>query len=474
MEKNLQLYLHFIGNTDKTDQWNSEFSYYFSMGAKQILGYSPTLFSNVDLSVAKLLVYQSFADLKEKDAIIFIVNSDPKESDFEFIASVLPEIPGQNVFLVVRSYPKNIVIQESIKALSTYNFFENNPYNFEITEFTPDGQGQIENDFWDKMTDLAYDVKLRCTGQHASEISSGVQKTVYLAEVTVDQLKNRERLRRELLLSGYRVLPDKPLPASLKDFETAVNEAISQCYLSIHIMGEVYGDSPEGSDYSYVEIQNRVYSKIGTNSKKEDNSIRTIFRIIWFSPVFEPFEDKQNQYLKRLKKEILNSQETELIHSTLYDLKEILDQKFTHLLSVNDRKTSEDENHILLLTDDGDTDVTSWVEEKLHQSEINFVPLSKFRKGAFRLTFRTEEIRKHHTFLVVQTVSNERWLNSLSSILIRSKMSLESNTKITICILTPLSDVNVKECAGLTIYTSTYDKETINQNLDSLLSRLKP
>jgi hypothetical protein len=474
MEKNLQLYLHFIGNTDKTDPWNSEFSYYFSMVAKQILGYSPTLFSNVDVSAAKHFIYDSVVDLKEKDALIFILNSNPKESDFEFIASVLPEISSLQVFLVVRSYPKNIVIQESIKTLTTYNFFENNPYNFEITEFSPDGEGQIENDFWDKMTDLAYDVKLRCTGQTVSGAGSDFQKTVYLAEVSVDQVKNRERLLRELLLSGYRVLPEKPLPSSLKEFELAVNEAISQCCLSIHIMGEVYGDSPEGSDYSYVELQNRVFSKRRTTVKNEEETIQGIHRFIWFSPVFEPFEDKQNQYLKRLKKEILNSPDTELIHSTLYDLKEIVDQNFAHLLAGNTRKVSEDENKMLLITDEGDTGIIAQIEERLLLKEVDFVSLSKLKKDSFRLTSRMEEFRKYHNFLVVQTSPNDVWLNSISSILIRSKIVLNSFKDFAICILTPQLVEKVKNCAGLTIYTSTYGKETINQSLDSLISRLKP
>jgi hypothetical protein len=443
------------------------------MVAKQILGYSPTLFSNLDVSAAKHFIYESVTDLAEKDAVIFILNTNPKESDFEFIASVLPQISDLHVFLVVRSYPKNIVIQESIKILTTYNFFENNPYNFEITEFSPAGEGQIENDFWDKMTDLAYDVKMRCTGPPVSGAGSDFQKTVYLAEVSVDQVKNRERLLRELLLSGYRVLPEKPLPSSLKEFELAVNEAISQCCLSIHIMGEVYGDSPEGSDYSYVELQNRVFSKRRATVKNEDERLPEIHRFIWFSPVFEPFEDKQNQYLKRLKKEILNSPDTELIHSTLYDLKEIVDHNFARLLAGNTTKVSADKNQVLLITDDMDTGIVAQIEERMLFNEVDFVSLSKL-KGSFRLTTKLEEFRKYHYFLVVQTTPNDVWLNSITSILIRSKMALNSFNDFAICILTPQSVEKVKGCAGLTIYTSTYGKETINQSVDSLISRLKP
>jgi len=473
MEKNLQLYLHFIGNTDDTDQWSSEFSYYFSVVAKQILGYSPTLFSNVDTSGTKPFVYKSVDDFIDKDAVIFILNLKPKDSDFDFIVNLLPDISFLNIFLVLRTRPKNLVIHESIRTIPSYNFYDSNPYNFEITEFMPDGQGEMKNEFWDKMTDLAYDVKLKCSTKNVLELSSDYKKTVFLAEVSVDQTKNRERLLRELLLSGYRVLPEKPLPSSLIVFEEAVIKALSECSLSINIMGEVYGESPDGSDYSYVEIQNRLYSKECLKTKEVDDEVHNIHRIVWFSPIFEPFEDKQNQYLKRLKKEILSAPNTELIHSTLYDLKSIIDQKFAFFLLNHDVKPFDNLKSVLVITDEHDSNIIHQVEEKLHKMDVEYVTFAKLLKETNQIISKIDTFKKYCNFLVVSTKSNDLWVNSITSILIRSKVISNSDQKSIISLLIPNSNGKLPECIGVNLSSYIYDKENIDTVIDSLISRLK-
>ncbi len=474
MKKNLQLYLHFIGNTDDNYQWNSEFSYYFSMVVKQIFGYAPILFSNVGASGTKLFVYESVDDLTDKDGVIFILNLKPKNSDFDFIINLLPDISFLNIFLVVRTHPQNIIIHDSIKALPSYNFFDHNPYNFEITEYSPDGQGGIKSDFWDKLTDLAYDIKLRCVTPNGLEKSYDFTKTVYLAEVSNDQSKNRERLLRELLLSGYRVLPEKPLPRTLKEFEEVVINALYECSLSIHIMGEVYGDAPTESDYSYVEIQNRMYSKATLKIKDGDDQESDLHRIIWFSPVFEPFDEKQNQYLKRLKKEILNSSNTELVHSNLYDLKSIIDQKVAFLISKNDAKPIGNLKPVLVISDVDDSSIISEIENKFHKMDVEYVKFSKLIKEMSQLNAKIEEIKKYSNFLVVNTKSNDLWVNSITSILIRFKIILHSDKKSTISLLTPHSIEKIPECAGVDVSSYVYDMENIDAALDSLISRIKP
>ena len=474
MKKNLQLYLHFIGNTDENYQWNSEFSYYFSMVVKQIFGYAPILYSNVGASGTKLLVYESVDDLTDKNGVIFILNLKPKNSDFDFIVNLLPDISFSNIFLVVRTHPTNLIIHDSIKALTSYNFFVHNPNNFEITEYSPDGQGGIKSDFWDKLTDLAYDIKLRCVTPNALEKSSDSMKTVYLAEVSNDQSKNRERLLRELLLSGYRVLPEKPLPRILKEFEEAVIIALSECSIAIHIMGEVYGDAPTDSDYSYVEIQNRMYSKALSKIKDGDDKEGNIPRIIWFSPVFEPFDEKQNQYLKRLKKEILNSANTELVHSNLYDLKSIIDQKFAVLFSKNAVKVYGNFKPVLVITDVDDSCIISEIEDKFHKLDIGCVIFSKLFSVTSQLKSKIDEIKKYSNFLVVNTKSNDLWVNSVTSILIRFKIILDGDQKSTISLLTPHTIEKTPECAGVNVSSYLYDNENIGGVLDSLISRLKP
>ncbi|NJO70212.1 MAG: DUF4062 domain-containing protein [Bacteroidetes bacterium] len=105
---------------------------------------------------------------------------------------------------------------------------------------------------------MAYDIKLFLELQNGRKRDEN-NLTVYLAEVSKDQSSNREILRREFLLSGYTVLPFKPLPTSFKDYQEACLELLKVSDISIHIMGEVYGRvSLRVRYYSYQEIQNRI------------------------------------------------------------------------------------------------------------------------------------------------------------------------------------------------------------------------
>lgn len=471
MKDYLQIYLHFIENTDENAQWNSEFSYNFSVVIKQIVGYSPILLSNIDVYGAQIYTYQTVDDLVDKNAVIFILSSKVKDSDFEFIHNMLPNIALSNVFLVYRLYNTDVVATDTIKALPSYNFFDNNPYNLEVTEFLSGGQGEISNQFWNKITDLAYDVKLLCSKSNNLPNVSSAENTIFLAEVSGDQAKNREKLLRELLLSGYRVLPEKPLPSTITHCEMTVADQLSQCVLSINIMGEAYGDTPTESDYSYVEIQNRMFTKLISKISDEE-STQHIQRIVWFPPVFEPFDDKQIQYLKRLKKEIVDSNHTELIHSSLNDLKDIVDEKLTLLGKANNDDFFGELTPILLISDQVDSEVIVNVEGKLRKQGVEYVNFTLLHKETSLISLKFDEFKRYSNFLIVSTKGNNLWANSITSILIRSKSFSSSNRKSTIGLLLPEASGKIAKCANVKVIAQTYNKSNLDTALTSLISSI--
>src|SRR5437016_3846392 len=75
--------------------------------------------------------------------------------------------------------------------------------------------------FFERIYDLAHEI---CTVLKTFEPSAAGAtaarpggRTVYLAATTVELQPERDRLRRELLERGHRVLPDAPLPALSRD-----------------------------------------------------------------------------------------------------------------------------------------------------------------------------------------------------------------------------------------------------------------
>ena len=83
----------------------------------------------------------------------------------------------------------------------------------------------------------------------------GGGKTVYLAQTTSDLQPEVEKIRRELIGRGHKVVPSQPLSMVGDNLMPQVAEYLSESTLSIHPVGKSYGIVPEGANESMVEIR---------------------------------------------------------------------------------------------------------------------------------------------------------------------------------------------------------------------------
>jgi hypothetical protein len=99
---------------------------------------------------------------------------------------------------------------------------------------------------------------------------------VYLAECSYDCAADRQKLRDELRTNGYTVLPEAgvQLPELDVDYVSEVTALLSQCQLSVHLVGNSPGKMPDGkSGKSAVQLQNDVAAQMSADRK--------LPRIIW-------------------------------------------------------------------------------------------------------------------------------------------------------------------------------------------------
>ena len=70
-------------------------------------------------------------------------------------------------------------------------------------------------------------------------------------------------------------------PNRLEELEREVRKELEECSLSIHLIGSAYGEIPEGSERSVVDVQNKLAAEhaVIKRSRKEDFS-----RLIWIAP----------------------------------------------------------------------------------------------------------------------------------------------------------------------------------------------
>jgi hypothetical protein len=131
-------------------------------------------------------------------------------------------------------------------------------------EFDPIYGVAFREKFFQKVLALGVDVAssittLEANGRPGTPGPEARAATVYLAECSYDRRDARDDLKAELQSHGYAVLPDHQLPTEEPDYLAEVNRLVSQCTLSIHLVGAGYGAVPDGpSQKSVVVLQNEV------------------------------------------------------------------------------------------------------------------------------------------------------------------------------------------------------------------------
>ena len=108
---------------------------------------------------------------------------------------------------------------------------------------------------------------------------------IYLAQTSFDLKDERDKVSRELEQRGYEILPNQSLPET-PEFVPAVRENLTDCKLSIHLVGEWYGVIPAGAEKSIVELQIEA-----AKEQKQQNS--EFSYLIWLPPSLGAKEVRQ-------------------------------------------------------------------------------------------------------------------------------------------------------------------------------------
>jgi len=176
-----------------------------------------------------------------------------------------------------------------------------------------------------KLVDLAYDIHealIILKGQTKTEVKNIFKRrTIYLAETGHDLSIQRNIIKRELQRHGYMILPSHILPIRFEELERSIRKDLEECSLSIHLIGSAYGEIPEGTDRSSVDIQNKLAAEhaVIKRSRKEEFS-----RLIWIAPNLRNASEKQKGFIDSLRRDIEAQEGAEILQNPLEDFKNIM------------------------------------------------------------------------------------------------------------------------------------------------------
>jgi hypothetical protein len=224
---------------------------------------------------------------------------------------------------------------ETLRDIKGYEFYQIKDKSGRPQWFAFDEEFGLEArvNFLNKVGDVAYDIanlietlRKQMASEQAAQAPSAKTAapevaqlpsagSIYLAEAAPDMAREWENIRRDLLQRRYRVLPEHPLPKKLHELEQAVRADLATCNLSIHLVGDEYGDSPEDDTRSYVYLQNELAAERAADPN--------FARLIWMPKESNPQGQEQAEFVKELL-EAAPAGNTDMLQTSLEDLKTII------------------------------------------------------------------------------------------------------------------------------------------------------
>ncbi|HRI79701.1 MAG TPA: hypothetical protein PLR06_09225 [Cyclobacteriaceae bacterium] len=367
--------------------WVTQFKKFIELMLYQVLGEKSNIvlksefddFTASNLNNAAVLVTILSKDFASSGRCLDMVESYCKATSNSKIG---------RVFKVLKSPLTGQEQPPRLRELLGYDMYQVDNETGMMKEYSDFFSQEAEKQYWMKMVDLVYDIHealIILKGQTKSEVKNFYKlKTIYLAETGHDLSIQRNIIRRELQRHGYVVLPGTVLPSREDELERVVRKDLESCSLSIHLIGSAYGEIPEGSERSVVDIQNKLAAEhaVIKRSRKEEFS-----RLIWIAPNLRNASDKQKSFIDSLRRDIEAQEGAEILQNPLEDFKNIMREE----LLASQNKTTEQASG-------GKT--IYFVHDKIDHQQV--LPLVDFiQKSGFNVVFpafegELMEVRKKH------------------------------------------------------------------------------
>lgn len=329
--------------TGKTNVgWVSQFKKFLELMLNQVLGEKPNILlkSEYDNMTAPTLSNVStLVTILSKD---FIQSGGCLDHLEAFHKATSSSAKNRNrVFKVFRTPLTPQEQPPRLRDLIGYDMYQLDPDSGEIREYTDYFSTEAERQYWMKMVDLAYDIYDTLLYLRNEQVKAEVKniykrKTIYLAETGHDLSVQRNIIKRELQRHGYVVLPNQTLPGTLGELERFVAHDLEDCNLSIHLIGNAYGEIPEGSERSVVDLQNKIAAEKSIRAKQNNQEFA---RLIWISPNLVNASERQKGFIENIKRDVEAQEGAEILQTPLEDFKNIMREE---LVDTGEKRAPEE------------------------------------------------------------------------------------------------------------------------------------
>lgn len=286
------------------------------------------------------------------------------------------------LFKIVKTPVGNRDIDPSISSmfqqLLGFEFYDVDSESGRIREFDDSYGDTAAQRYYERIYDVAFEI---CQGFQQQKLlrdsavsginssPSHISKTVYLAETTSELREHRDRLRRELLEQGHRVLPDQSLPLVREELETVVKACLEQCSFAIHMVGNGYGMVPENTSDSVVVLQNSIAAKHCID--------QPLKRMIWMPRDLEPTDERQSSFITSLTDDPESQHGAEVIRDSFENLKQLLSERWkkeaTSKSASSDARRVDGVSRIYIIHELADETAVEQIEDFFYEKGIEVI-----------------------------------------------------------------------------------------------------
>jgi hypothetical protein len=388
--------------------WVTLYKRFLEMMLTQVLGSKPKIMlkSEYDSLTA--------AGLNNVGVLVAIVSSDFAQSGAcldtveQFYKVVGTAVQPARVFKVMKS---PLLLQDQpprMRNLLAYEMFQLDAESGKAIEYTDFFSLEAERQYWMKMVDLAYDINeslmaLKETAGRPEAKNLFKRKSIYLAETGHDLSVQRNIIKRELQRHGYVVLPSQTLTGNVKDLEDHVRRDLSECSFSIHLIGSSYGEIPEGTERSVLDIQNQLAAE----KAKQVNNKREFARLIWIAQNLRNASEQQKAFIELLKRDVDAQEGAEILQTPLEDFKNIMREE---LVGAHDTPEAPRGKSVYLVHDRVDHEEIGVVRDLIQKS--GFTVLEPAFEGDLLDVRRRhiENLRNFDAAVIYKGKVNEQWV----------------------------------------------------------------
>jgi hypothetical protein len=235
-----------------------------------------------------------------------------------------------------------------------------------------------------------------------------------VAETGHDLSVERNIIRRELQRYGYTVLPNTSLSGDMATIEQCVRRDLEASHISIHLIGNSYGEIPEGGDRSIMDIQNGMAAERSQQAKKANESFT---RLIWIAPGLIHMNETQKRFIETIKHDVEIQEGAEILETPLEDFKNVVREE---LIEAKDKTPETAGRYIYLLHEKQDAEeVKPYIE--LMEGRGFHVLMPAFDGEAIEQRQKhVENLRAFDAAVIYKGSGNEQWVKMKASDLLKA------------------------------------------------------